>query len=247
MIQVLNATRLILASLMILFSSLSVHAQQINSDDLRKHTPKRVISRIEFLIGANLIYTSGAEFLRENRVGKFGFHSTLGLVHTFSAGFDLDLKVSYETKGYKFKYHSENPGPPPTDEFMEDLTLNYATATLLPRYSVLPQKKFEVGLGPYVGYLINTKATQKSYHQNVLVNKYQARVDPDLNFKEFDFGISIMVGSNFVLKERAGLTIQFLYSRGLVDFNKPLIASKINNTFSLLVGITIERNKYLKL
>lgn len=244
MMLALNTRSLIVGVISLFFGFIS-HAQATKGD-LDKHIPKRVISRIEFLIGANLVYTGGADFLKENRVGKIGFHSTLGLSHTFSSKFDLNLQVSYEAKGYKFKYLSDNPGPPPTNKFIEDVTLNYASATLLPRYSILPKRKLEIGVGPYVGYLINTKITQKSYFNDVLVRKYQSRPNNGLNFKDFDFGVSFMAGSNFNLNDRKNLTIQLLYSRGLVEFNKPEIASKINNTFSLLVGLSVDRNSYPK-
>ncbi len=221
-----------------------ISSAQDTQGNLKDYYPKRVISRIEVSVGPNLIYIHGMKYLKDARVGKLGFRTSLGLVHTFNEKLDLDLMLSYETKGYKFKLLSESEGPPPTDKLITDVTLNYATATILPRYSVLPMRKLSVGLGPYFGYLIDGKLLQKSYYRDELVNKYRYRPDPDITYNRFDFGLALLVGSNFVLKDRLGLTAQFTYSRGLSDVNKPVVDRIRNSTYSFLVGISIDRKSY---
>ena len=205
-------------------------------------SPKRVISRFEFLLGGNFIYATGPEYFREMRVGKLGFRSTLGLMHDVNERFELDLKLSYEVKGLKFRVYSENPGPSPMNEHVSDVTLNYGTASFMGRWSVLPGRKLQVGLGPYFGYLINMKLMQKNYYNNVLVSRYSNRPDPNISYNEFDSGISIMTASNFLLTNGKSLTVQLLYSRGLIDINKPTIDRLRNNVFSLVMGYSINRN-----
>jgi len=242
MTLILNTKRLILIGLMTLFIGLS-YAQQINSDDLSNHIPKRLISRVEFLIGVNIIYASGSETMKDIRVPKLGFHSQLGLIHTFNSKFEGSLKVTYESKGYRFEVYSENPGPPPSDKATTDVTLNYVTAALLPRYSLLPERKLELGIGPYFGYMTTTRLVQKLYYQNELVRRYSTR-PPVSAYEELDWGLNAMVGSSFVLNERVGIAVQFLYSRGLKDINKPMVDQLRNNTFTLVVGLYRNRTSY---
>ena len=242
MTLMLNTKRLILIGLMTPLIGLS-YVQQITSDDLSNHIPKRLISRVELLIGANIIYASGSETMKDIRVPKLGFHSQLGLIHAFNSKFEGSLKVTYESKAYPFEVYSENLGPPPTDRAITDVTLNYVTAILLPRYNLLPKRKLELGIGPYFGYMTTTRLVQKLYYQNELVRRYSAR-PPGTEYEDFDWGLTATVGSNFALDERLGVSVQFLYSRGLTDINRPIIDQLRNNTFTLVVGLCRSRTSY---
>lgn len=183
--------------------------------------------------------------MKEARVGKVGFNATLGLFHDLTSRLDIGIQLSYQNKGYKFEVYSENPGPPATDKALTDVTLNYVTATILPRYCVTPSKRLQLGVGPYFGYLTTTRLVQKQFFQGDVVNKYSSRPNPDIDYKEFDWGASFQVGANFPITERKGIAIQFLYSLGITDINKPVIDKIRNNTFSLLFGIYINRNNHL--
>jgi len=228
-----------LICLTIFLSPFVTNAQQSTPNVSDYH--KRVISRLEFLVGTNLIYGRGSEYIKEDRVGKFGFRGSVGFVHTFNSRWELDAKISYENKGYKNEVYSENPGPPPTDKLVEDLTLNYFTLTFLPRYTVIPNGRFEVGIGPYIGYLSTIRLRQKLYFQDAPVSEYSTRIDPGETYKELDFGASFMMGYNIRFKERVGFCVQFIYSLGLIDITDPTVAAVRNNTFSLLIGISLKK------
>ncbi len=172
---------------------------------------------------------------------KFGLRATIDLIHTFNERFELGLQLSYDQKGSKYKVYSENPGPPATDKLITTVTMNYATATLSPRYSVIRDHKLDFGVGPYFGYLINTKLVQQTYYQGTLVNRYSARPDPAITYKDFDYGGAVMAATRFALKNQMQFALQFIYSFGLVDYNKPVVAAVRNNTFSLLVGISLQK------
>ena len=218
----------------------ATYAQEQTSHTIKY--PSRIISQFEFLVGANLIYARGSDFMKEARVGKIGFNSTLGLYHNFNTTWDLGIQISYQQKGYKFEVFSENAGPPPTDKATTDVTLNYVTATFFPRYSIIPSRKFQIGLGPYLGYLSTTRLVQKQFFQGDLVNKYSSRPDPGSDYENLDWGVSFQAGANFPFNDRRDLSIQFLYSLGIADINKPTIDKINNSTFSLLVGLHINRN-----
>ena len=121
-------------TLFLLLLSLSFGYAQQQTGTREVAYPKRIISRYELMIGLNFISGTGSDFLEQQRISKWGFRGSLGLIHTFNSHWELDAKISYENKGYRFRNYSDNPGPPATDELVENLSLNYVTFTLLPRY-----------------------------------------------------------------------------------------------------------------
>jgi hypothetical protein len=230
----------LMASLFFLLLSMSfAHAQRQSSTTTDAYA-RHIVSRFELTLGPNFIYVTGSDFMKQHRIGKWGLRGGISLIHTFNSHWELYAKFSYENKGCRTRLYSENPGPPPTDELVEDNTLNYITLTILPKYAVMADRKLIFGIGPYIGYLTTVKVDQKLYYQGEVVSRFRRRFDPDLFHKEFDFGLTVMVGSYLAVKKRE-VTIQFVYSRGLVDANDPSAGKFRNNTFSLLVGIPLKK------
>jgi hypothetical protein len=228
--------RRIISALLVL-NVLFANAQQQGSTVYSK----RIISRYEVLLGANLISVTGSDHLEKYRIPKWGFRGGLSLIHTFSDRVELDAKISYENKGYRTRSFTENPGPPPTDEFVDDLTLSYITLTLFPRYSILPNRRVMVGVGPYIGWLTNVRVDQKLFFQETLVSRFRRRFDAPWFYREIDLGASFMIGSNFIARKSRPVTIQFIYSIGLRDTPKPSNGIFRNNVFSLLLGMSLQK------
>ena len=69
-------------------------------------------------------YGTGSDFIKDKHVGKVGFRTTAGMVHTFNRRLDVVTGLSYEIKGLKFKAYSENPdyNPPAMKKVVQDLT-----------------------------------------------------------------------------------------------------------------------------
>ena len=67
-------------------------------------------------------YGTGSDFIKDKHVGKVGFRTTAGMVHTFNRRLDVVTGLSYEIKGLKFKAYSENPdyNPPAMTKVVQD-------------------------------------------------------------------------------------------------------------------------------
>lgn len=223
--------------ILLVLNTIFVNAQQEGSTMFSK----RIISRYEVLLGANLISVTGSDHLEKYRIPKWGFRGGLSLIHTFSSRLELDAKITYENKGYRTRSYTENPGPPATDELVDDLTLSYITLSFLPRYSILPDQRIMVGVGPYIGWLTTVRVDQKLYFQDAFVSRFRRRFDAPWFYREIDLGASLMIGSNFMVGKSRPFTIQFLYSFGLRDAPKPSNGIFRNNTFSLLLGMSLQK------
>ena len=147
-----------------LLISLSSNSEElINNAEPNNHHPKKLISKIEFLVGPSIIYPIGDTELENLRVSKFGFAVNVGIIHVINSRLDINLKFGYESKGYKLIVSgfdkSYNPPAPSKGTF--DITLNYLTVSVLPEYSIFKRKKFFIGIGPYFGYLATEKTSEE--------------------------------------------------------------------------------------
>ncbi len=219
------------------------YANGQEANDRQLEHPGKFISEIELLVGPSLIYGSGSDLLKDLRIPKFGFRFSLGLKHKMTTKFCISTVFSYGDKGIKFKSTSEDPdyNPPAIVEVTQDIKLNYLELSIIPRYAFDYNERLYAGIGPYIGYLLSNKLTQEVYRDGMFVSQSASRLDAKLNYKEFDFGVSLMVGSNFVFSKRSIATIQLLYCFGLVDINKPQLEKMRNSLFSLQLGLTLNR------
>ena len=231
-----------LASIVCVFQS-QLWAQE--KSDLNDLIPKRVISEIEFMVGASLISPQVDPAI--NRINKLGMMAGIGLTHQFNTRFSLNAKLSYEQKGMKSSITSLNEDsiPPANQEYIQNTTLSYATVTVLPRYRPFEKIDCYVGIGPYVGYLISNKVLKEVYINDQLVSKSGGRISGYSYYKKFDYGIAALLGYNVKIKKGLFGSIQFIYTLGVVDVNQPMLSKVRNSTYEMLCGITINRNKHL--
>ena len=209
----------------------------------------KVFSKIEVSLGSSLKLGRGPEYLKDIRVPTFGFVARLGLVHKLNPRIQLSLNVSYIQKGMKLRVYSEDfsTTPPTSSKLVTDNTLNYLEVALVPRYSIFNRDRLYVGAGPYIAYLINSRFGQEYFENGELVYRTGSIINSNDNYKNSDFGASAIIGSNFSIGERIKLVVQFNYSIGLAEINKPGIDTIKNNSFSLQIGISFNRLKMLHL
>jgi hypothetical protein len=220
----------------LLFSSTIAFAQK---DDVDQHIPRPFISRVEFTLGTTMKLARGPD-INDISVPSFGFGARIGVAHEFSKRFELLASVAYQPKGTKIKVFSLDYGytPPAALKAINDNTLNYAEVSIVPRVSL---GQFNIGLGPYVGYLINGRRKTELYRNGELIIKNGARQSSNPDFKDFDFGIAGTAGWNFLIKKKIDGIVEFWYCPGLIDINKPTIADVRNNIFSLQIGLSLQR------
>jgi len=123
--------------------SLQSRAQQEapTQEELSAYYPKKIISKIEFLVGPSFIYPN--KKYDESRVAKFGYSVNLNLVHSISSRFNANLKLGYEQKGWNsITYSPYSVDPPVTQKFIDNISLNYWTASLYPTFRFGNKRKF---------------------------------------------------------------------------------------------------------
>ncbi len=220
------------------------HAQEhVISPNTTEPSHKKLFSKIEILGGLSYIRPRGNDFFTDILDNKFGINAGLGLSHELSFRFGVDIKFLYEEKGYRFKVYQQNYdyNPPATQKSVSDLTLRYATCSISPRYAIDKRRRFYVSAGPYIGYLIDESHWNEIYIDGKLISKTGARGYKSSSYETLDFGIVSSLGYNLSIKSFLTRTIQLNYNLGLIDVSKPPTGPMWNNTYSLLIGITIKK------
>lgn len=221
---------------LLLISSFAQAQQELSTINYSK----KFINQIEILAGPNLIYPK--EKYMENREIKIGYCLGVGLVHEISSYLDVDLKMSYENKGSQSSTLTQNNdfNPPAAEQFIQNVTLNYLTASLYPKFKFNISNKHGIVLaaGPYMGRLLNTRLKTELFRNDSLVHKYGSRPDPFIDNKKYDFGITTLVGYGFSILTIKGI-IQIHYNIGLRNIKQPTISEFRNQTLSLLLGINL--------
>ncbi|MEK6781754.1 MAG: outer membrane beta-barrel protein [Bacteroidota bacterium] len=237
-----------LIALPVLLIAFYATAQEpVSEPDLAKLQPKRLVSKIEFLAGPSIIYPYGNEGFEKARVGKLGFAANVGLIHNINSRLAINLKFRYENKGSKTIAYSPNIPPPDSQKSILDVTLKYATFSLLPCYSIWKEREFYIGFGPYFGYLNSVKTSIEVYMNGILSGQSTSSPDPYLFNKAFDVGLTTVIGYNVHINQKTECSVQFLHNLGLVYLSKDTTYPVRNNTFSLLLGFSINKNSYVKL
>ena len=229
-----------------LFALYATAQEPESKPDLSKLYPKRLVSKIEFLVGPSIIYPYGNEGFEKARVIKLGFAANVGLVHVINSRLAINLKFRYENKGSKTVAYSPNIPPPDRQKSIADVTLNYATVSLLPHYFIWKERKFYIAVGPYFGYLNIVKVSFEVYMNGVLSGQSTSRPDPHLFNNAFDGGITTLIGYNIHINKKTDCSVQFLNNLGLIYLTKDASYPVRNNTFTLLVGFSINKSNYVK-
>jgi opacity protein-like surface antigen len=203
--------------------------------------PKKLISKVEILTGGSLVYGvwKGSEV---PHAFKLGYSANLGLVHSLDRRFELNVRFLYEDKGIRSCLESSwSDDPPVIAKAITDITLNYLSVSVVPRYVMGDRGKFYVGIGPHASYLKNDRLRQEVYLNGELFQRSGAK-PAKLGFKRHDIGMTIMGGCNLHVKNRTSATLQILYNAGIMDATHSGMTRFKNNTLTLLVGITIDKN-----
>jgi outer membrane protein with beta-barrel domain len=224
-----------------------IYGQENNTSkqtDLIKYYPKPIVSKIELLIGSDFIYPTGRD-IEPHLVTKFGLITQVGFVHEFNPKLEMAFKFSYEHKGAKQISYGTWDDPPGISKSIYNETFKYVTITFLPRYLIGKEHRMSIGIGPYFSYLANIKIAAAFYVNDSLLWRSHTKLDPYLNFKKYDFGLTMEAGYTFEVSNRK-LCVQALYNKGLIDINEPMVVPRKNQTFALSLGLTLNKKIYDK-
>jgi hypothetical protein len=232
-----------------LFALYATAQEQESKPDLGKLYSKRLVSKIEFLVGPSVIYPYGGAWLKDIQVAKIGLAGSVGFIHVINSRLAINLKCGYGNKGQKLIINDDSDiryNPPATIKSIFDITLNYATVSILPRYSFFKNREFYTGLGLYFGYLDYEKIFSELTINGTVVARSVSKPNPHLVYKEIDIGIESLVGYDIRMYKKINCSIQFLYNLGLMDVTKEGTYPLRNSTFSLLLGFSINKSNYVK-
>src|SRR5690606_7177096 len=125
---------------------------------------------------------------------KWAFTVGIDLAHEFNSPLELSLQIDYSRTGFKAVGHSLNTDsiPPANQKNVQDVSLNYIRATVIPSYSVGVKKHIKIGIGGYFGYLQSQKLLNEIFINGVRIVQQGSR--DDLGFLEYDAGISVQAG-----------------------------------------------------
>jgi hypothetical protein len=203
--------------------------------EIRSLYTKKLISKIEILAGPGYIRPRGNKYFRDILDFKVGFNAALGISHRINDRFEVNVKFSYEDKGYRFEVYQENLdyNPPAMQRSILENILHYVTCSISPRYTFDKKARFYVSSGPYIGHLI--------YINGNLISKNGARSAKSLSYETFDVGITCSLGYSLNIKSNLNGTVQFNYNLGLINVSKPITSPMWNTTYTLLLGIAINK------
>lgn len=201
-----------------LFIQIPIYGQ----DSLTQATLNYSSNRFEILTGVSVALLRGIEknsgyfpYTKQNYSPITGLVLGIGLTHVFSKNFGLYGRVMFQQKGdienvdsigifngnpferYVAKYESRN---------------DYFLVSLVPQYLLGRHSQFNIGVGPYAGYLAKSRL-----HITQFLNGVPASID--LNgqnrYDIYDFGLTFQAGYSFPLYQRTLLTFQASCDYGL--------------------------------
>jgi hypothetical protein len=166
--------RLLLAFSMLV--SLLSEGQQESSYAIPK--PKRLIDRVEVVVGAGLCFNTGNMFIEnyrgiyannnyvENkRLTKVCYSFGVGAYHVINDRIDINARILFERKGYSSELN--NPLNPVNNNARNyrtsDYNYTYWTVPITARLQIGQSKKFSILLGGYLS-LINSVSGEESFY-----------------------------------------------------------------------------------
>ena len=122
--------------------SLQLTASAQQKVDIEKYIPGKVIDKVEIIFAPSLIMPQEngfSDYINSITLGrityrvkpKLGYLAGMGLIHSFGKRFDLNARILYEKKGYKWEhYNSLTPDTVYTTNY--DIRSGYLTYSILP-------------------------------------------------------------------------------------------------------------------
>lgn len=241
-IKVISATISLLKQpswhLMILFAlifSNSVNAQIA-------HRP-RAIDNIEIQIGTGFVTLYSANVTRDIREAKVGYSAGIGLIHSFNSKFSLNTNLSYSRKGLKTTYQVSyydrsldiNDCKCTTSVGTKESNSNLDYLILSPLIRInLKQNLPYIETGPFVSYLLKSNGYTKNLWDGTI------NYSNTNNIKEFDAGISLSIGYQFMIWDNFSLNAKIIDSYGLLNIVKAPSDVTNTNSIYLLLGVTLK-------
>jgi len=212
-----------------------------SSNDLKLQEPKRFIDKVEVFAGPSLSFNYGNKFVEnyndENvsneRLLKPGYAFGIGVYHSISNRFDLNVRLQYEQKGTNSELNT------PTLKINSEYTYKYLTIGLTPQTYFGHNRNLALAIGGYYSILqdvegvvdVLDKDNQITYHSNFAGREIrELRSDGSVSsitfspglqsFNKSDFGLVIKLSYLINLSSVSQLSTQLGFSTGFQNINK---------------------------
>ncbi|CAN5207582.1 hypothetical protein BH09BAC3_BH09BAC3_03680 [soil metagenome] len=206
------------------------------SKNIEELAPKRFISSIGLFVGPSFLYPA---LLINNTYqssgSKFGYSFGISIIHSVTR-FDIEAKVISDHKQFQLvNYH--DPGNP-SSKSTYDLTNNYLSFILIPKYTLDRKGHFKIGIGGYLSFL------QKSQWiiavMNAGVSNFLGTMDSSEYYEPTDFGVVSSISYQYRINKAYSFGVELLNTNGLKTI--------INSSYSAsMVAVPIERNNNINL
>ncbi|MCK0115351.1 porin family protein [Gelidibacter sp. F63206] len=156
--------------------------------------------------GINYPDIRGNEYAKYNNF-KLGYLFGVSLEYYLKENLSLKTNINYESKIKKIQLIYFNNQAQQTGKENFNQIYEYINIPILLKYE-FGGSKFFVNGGPFFNYLFNTKISSEYPYDDS---------DSVAEQKDFDFGLSLGIGTNISLNERNDLTIEIRNDLGLID------------------------------
>jgi hypothetical protein len=195
-----------------------------------------------FFAGPNIGFLRGTYFYTDSERYQrpmVGFTVGVGTSYHAYKNLDFTALIMLEEKGAK-QYYSYNAG-----QYEAEIEYTYRNYTLglLPVYRFGSNRKFGVGLGPFISYL-DKLTLDEFYH----TPPQYFKTDQTPYNVDWEFGITFQCDYQIKIGKNLSLDLRVLNQLGLTNTNNdnkyPIYGEVKTNAISFLIGVTYKFNKY---
>ena len=186
--------------------------------------------KIEFGGGTGLNYSNIRDSYGSSD-GKVSFNVSASADYYFSDRWSVRAKLIYDRKGYDnafYGIYEQDTGI--TNIKTTSVDLNYFTIPIETEWHFGRKRNWYMHLGPYAGFLINSKAKDLD-------------IDTTEDFKNTDFGVAFGIGVKFPISDKLKLYVEYDEQMGFSEiFENSNNSSFFNTRLSLNVGVNFLLN-----
>jgi len=176
---------------------------------------------------------------------KIGYSFGGGVSHVFSKTFELKVRALYELKGSK----TESGAAFTRDNVTTIVTrlistnLHYATASVMPTFHLLKNKRLLIGAGGFYGVMTSIRIYEERTDRYTGITtsiNYSGGNTSNLRSQR-DFGVSGYSGYVIPLSKKKDLTFMLHYNKSLTDYDDAYNTWQRNNVILLSATLGLYR------
>ncbi len=179
------------------------------------------IQDLEVFAGTGLISNTGSGSYLAYKDTKPSFSFGVGANHYFSRVFDLNVRVGYERKGFKYSEFYYDPYLQENRSMQIDRSVDCFSVQLLPTFKVGKQRTLRLGIGPYFSIPYHTIESVKQFDQsgNLIAQGGSNSTRPSHDVGN-DLGLTGFIGYTLRIGTFEEISIQLMSSHGVVAYAK---------------------------